>query len=281
VAKRQTVLGLPIGRKKKRRLPVPKMVAGGAALAAGSAVVVPTVAKVGQTINKGRKMANQATDIMDTATSVKQAVSSKKSTFGKVGAVISEMRKMGGDGGGGGRTKLSHLIEQNTNVAVPRHVAYDQWTQFETFPSFMKGVESVEQKQRDKMQWSSKIGPSRRNWQAEITEQIPDERIRWKSTGGAKLQGVASFHQLDDELTRMLIQMEYHPTGVFEKTANTLRIPRRRVKRDLRLFKHFIELRGEETGAWRGKIDKKDDSKNGDGKKASDEQGRSAGRAAS
>jgi uncharacterized membrane protein len=124
------------------------------------------------------------------------------------------------------------------------------------------------------MQWASKIGPSRRNWQAEITEQKPDERIRWKSTGGAKQEGVATFHELDEELTRLLIQMEYHPTGLFEKTANTLRVPRRRVKRDLRLFKHFIELRGEETGAWRGTIAKKDDKK--DDKREQGETGRKA-----
>jgi uncharacterized membrane protein len=258
MAKRQTVLGLPIG-KKRRRSPVPKMIAGGAALAAVPAVVVPTVTKVSRTFNKGRQVAEQATDILDTATSVKQAVSQKKSTFGKIRAVISEAKKIGGDKDGGRPPKLSHLIEQHTNVAVPRRVAYDQWTQFEAFPSFMKGVESVEQQEPDKTRWVSKIGPSRRNWQAEITEQVPDERIRWKSTGGAKQQGVATFHELDEELTRMLIQMEYRPTGVFEWTAKTLRVPRRRVKRDLRLFKHFIELRGEETGAWRGTIAKKDD----------------------
>jgi uncharacterized membrane protein len=141
----------------------------------------------------------------------------------------------------------------------------------------MKGVESVQQKERDKMEWASKIGPSRRNWQAEITQQVPDEYVRWKSTGGAKHQGVASFHQLDDELTRMLIQMEYHPTGLFEKTANTLRVQRRRVKRDLRLFKHFIELRGEETGSWRGTIKKRDD-RNDNGQNDRDQ---SAGRQAS
>jgi hypothetical protein len=260
MAKRQKILGLPIGRRRRSR--VPKMVAGGAALAAVPALVVPAVSKAGRTLSRGRQIANQATDIMDTATSMKQAVSGRRSTLGKVGAVISEVRKMGPDDGGGGRgTKLSHLIEQHTDVAVPRHVAYDQWTQFETFPGSMKGVETVHQRDNEKLEWTSKIGPSRRRWQAEIIEQVPDERIRWKSTGGAKHQGVVTFHALDDELTRILVQMEYDPTGLFEHTANHLRVQRRRAKRDLRLYKHFIELRGEETGAWRGGIDKKDDKK--------------------
>jgi hypothetical protein len=129
MAKRQKVFGLPIGRR--RRSPVPRMVAGGAALAAVPALVVPAVNRVGRTINKGHQLVGQATDVMDTASSLKQAVSEKKSTFGKVRAVISEMKKMG-DSGGGGTPKLSHLIEQHTDVAVPRHVAYDQWTQFQT-----------------------------------------------------------------------------------------------------------------------------------------------------
>jgi hypothetical protein len=123
------------------------------------------------------------------------------------------------------------------------------------FPTLVKGIESVEQEDDDKAKWTAKIGPSRRTWTGKIVEQIPDERIAWKSEGGTALQGVVTFHSLDIDLTRVLLQMEYKPTGPVEWVGNTLRIQRRRAKRDLRLFKHFVELRGEETGAWRGRID--------------------------
>jgi uncharacterized membrane protein len=173
--------------------------------------------------------------------------------------VISAARKIGGKGDGAGKPRLSHLIEQHTDIAVPRSNVYNQWTQFEMFPRITKGVESVSQQEDEKTDWTSKIGPSRRSWNGRITEQVPDERIAWKSEGGAQHQGVVTFHSLDDDLTRVLVQMEYRPKGPVETVGNTLRIQRRRVKRDLRLFKHFFELRGEETGGWRGRIDKQED----------------------
>jgi uncharacterized membrane protein len=181
-------------------------------------------------------------------------VASHSSTIGKVGGLIKAIAK-GGGGSGQSKPKLSHLIEQHVDVAVPRSNVYNQWTQFEMFPTLTKGIESASQEEDDKVKWTAKIGPSRRSWTGKIVEQIPDERIAWKSEGGASLQGVVTFHSLNDDLTRVLLQMEYKPTGLVEWTGNTLRIQRRRAKRDLRLFKHFIEMRGEETGAWRGRIE--------------------------
>jgi uncharacterized membrane protein len=204
-------------------------------------------------VDKGQEMAGKAGDMMDTASNVKDAVSSHSSTIGKIGGLIKAVAK--GGGSGQGKPKLSHLIEQHVDVAVPRSNVYNQWTQFEMFPTLTKGIESVSQDEDDKVKWTAKIGPSRRSWTGKIVQQIPDERIAWKSEGGASLQGVVTFHSLNDDLTRVLLQMEYKPTGLFEWTGNTLRIQRRRAKRDLRLFKHFIEMRGEETGAWRGRID--------------------------
>jgi uncharacterized membrane protein len=253
MAKRQKILGLPIG--PRRRSPVPKMVAGGTALVAVPAVVMPAISKISRAVKRGRDFAGKATDIVDTASDVKQAVSEKRSLPGKVGAVITQLKAMG-SASEGAAPRLSHVIEQHIDIAVPRDVAYDQWTQFEMFPAIMKGVQSVHQEETDKLDWTSKIGPSRRGWRAEITEQVPGERLAWKSTGGANHRGVVTFHRLDDNLTRLLVEMQYDPTGFFEMSANTLRIQRRRVKRDLRLYKHFLELRGEETGAWRGRIDK-------------------------
>ncbi|MGH2733999.1 MAG: SRPBCC family protein, partial [Actinomycetota bacterium] len=151
-------------------------------------------------------------------------------------------------------TKLRHIIKEEIDVGVPKKMAYNPWTQFEEFSRIFKGIQSTDQDGDEETKWSSKIGPSDRQWTAEITEQVPDERIVWKSTGGADNQGVVSFHSLDNNLTRVMIEMEYHPQGAVEKTGNLLRIQRRRVRRDLRLFKHFIELRGEESGGWRGEI---------------------------
>jgi uncharacterized membrane protein len=235
--------------------------AAGAAVAtlAAPAVAVPVAKKVGHlahragdAVNKGQEMAGQASDVMNTASNVKDAVSSHSSTIGKVGAAVSALR---GKSDGGAKPKLSHLIEQHTDITVPRSVVYNQWTQLEMFPRITKGIESVQQESDEKSKWKAKIGPSRRTWTGQVVEQVPDERIAWKSEGGASIQGVVTFHSLDEDLTRVLLQMEYKPNGAFEWVGNTLRIQRRRAKRDLRLFKHFLELRGEETGAWRGRID--------------------------
>jgi uncharacterized membrane protein len=197
----------------------------------------------------------QMEDAAQSAESLKSAVSQRKSTLGKVGAAVSEVKKLTG-GGGSGKTKLSHIIEAHIDVAVPRSVAYNQWTQFEAFPAMTKGAEKAQQKGRDKVAWAAKIGPSRREWMAVITEQVPDEKVSFESKSGLQIKGVVSFHSLDEDLTRILVEMEYDPKGPVEHVGNLLRIQRRRARRDLRLFKHFLELRHEETGAWRGRIAK-------------------------
>jgi Polyketide cyclase / dehydrase and lipid transport len=138
----------------------------------------------------------------------------------------------------------------------------------------MKAVQQADQKDHedDQTTWSVKIGPSARQWEAEITEQVPDERIVWKATDGANNWGVVTFHSLDDNLTRVMVQMEYHPNGFIEKTGNLLRIQRRRVRRELRLFKHFLEIPGQETGGWRGEIHKDEDEQPKAGKEQEEEQ---------
>ncbi|MDQ6838845.1 MAG: SRPBCC family protein [Actinomycetota bacterium] len=255
---RQRVLGLPIGKQRRSRSQVAKAVGAGAAMLAAPAVAVPAVRKAskvvhgaGKVVGKGQEMAGKASDVMDTATDIKEAVSSHSSTIGKIGGVISAVKGKSGNS----KPKLSHLIEQHTDIAVARSTVYNQWTQLEMFPTITKGIESVQQEDDEKSKWTSKIGPSRRTWTGHVVEQIPDERIAWKSEGGASLQGVVTFHSLDVDLTRVLVQMEYKPKGPVEWVGNTLRIQRRRAARDLRLFKHYLELRNEETGAWRGRID--------------------------
>lgn len=267
---RQQVFGLPIGKKQPTRAETAKKFGAAAAVFLAPIVAVPAARRLAPVarkardvthgaqdlVHKGEDVAGTVSEVMDTASNVKQAVSSHSSTIGKVGGVVKAVAQHGkSDGDGGGKPRLSHLIEQHTDIAASRSTVYNQWTQLEMFPTLVKGIEAVDQEEDDKAKWTAKIGPSRRTWTGHIVEQVPDERIAWKSEGGASLQGVVTFHSLDEDLTRVLLQMEYKPSGAVEWVGNTLRIQRRRAKRDLRLFKHFIEMRGEETGAWRGRID--------------------------
>lgn len=247
--RQRRVLGIPVGRSRSGL----SSSLGSLAAAAAPAIAISAAHRSG-VIGKGRHLAGQATEAVGKVGALENAVSSHSSTIGKAGALISQARKLGKSGSKS--PKLSHLIEQHVDIAVARPVVYNQWTQFEMFPRIMKGVESVQQDGNEKTKWTTKIGPSRRNWVGRITEQVPDERIAWKSEGGAQLHGVVTFHSLDDDLTRVLVEVEYDPKGAIETIGNTLRIQRRRAKRDLRLFKHFAELRGDSTDAWRGRIEK-------------------------
>jgi uncharacterized membrane protein len=164
----------------------------------------------------------------------------------------------GGDGGGDGDEVLKKqrlIIQEQIDIAVPRQQVYNQWTQFEDFPTFTRATEQVEQEEDEATNWQAKIFFSRRNWKAEIKEQIPDQRIVWETSGDVNHRGVVTFHELDENLTRVQVEMEYHPSGFVEKFGNLFLTVRHRVRKDLRLFKHFLELAGSETGAWRGEID--------------------------
>jgi uncharacterized membrane protein len=145
-------------------------------------------------------------------------------------------------------------IEESIQVSVPVHTAYNQWTQFESFPEFMEGVEEVRQLDDQRLFWVAKVGGRKREWEAKITEQNPDERIAWTSTGGTLHAGVVTFHRISDNETRVMLQMEYEPEDWIEKAGDALGLVKRRVKGDLERFKKFIESRDSETGAWRGEI---------------------------
>jgi uncharacterized membrane protein len=148
-------------------------------------------------------------------------------------------------------------VEESIDVKVPVGTAYNQWTQFEEFPSFMDGVEAVTQLSDDKLHWVAAIAGQRREWDAKITEQIPDERIAWTSISGTGNAGVVTFHRIDDNTTRVMLQLEMYPEDWKEKAADMAGFVRRQAKRDLERFKEFIETRGTETGAWRGEIHQK------------------------
>ncbi|MEE1941181.1 SRPBCC family protein [Streptomyces sp. TRM 70361] len=146
-------------------------------------------------------------------------------------------------------------VEESIEVRVPVRTAYDQWTQFETFPEFMEGVERVEQKTDTLTHWVTKVAGAEREFDARITEQIPDERVAWTTVGGeAKQAGVVTFHRLDDTHTKVMLQMEHEPEGAADTVGDKLGVVRHRVKGDLKRFKEFIEERGTETGAWRGRV---------------------------
>jgi uncharacterized membrane protein len=147
-------------------------------------------------------------------------------------------------------------VEKSIEVDVPVRTAYNQWTQFETFPEFMSGVESVTQLDDTHLHWVTNIAGVEREFDAEISEQHPDERVAWHSTGGeTRHAGVVTFHRLADDKTRVMVQLEWQPSDLVERVGSAINVDDRRVEGDLERFKSFIEARGSETGAWRGDVD--------------------------
>ena len=145
-------------------------------------------------------------------------------------------------------------VQKSIDVNVPVSTAYNQWTQFEEFPRFMEGVKSVHQLDDKRLHWKTEVAGKEQDFDAIIDQQIPDQRIAWHSTIGAKQGGVVTFHRLDAGKTRIMLQMEYDPQGFVEKTGDMMGAVSRRVQGDLERFKEFLEKRGGETGAWRGEI---------------------------
>jgi uncharacterized membrane protein len=151
---------------------------------------------------------------------------------------------------------MASTIEKSIEVNVDVSTAYNQWTQFEDFPQFMKGVEEVEQLDDTTLQWRGQIAGSEREWKADITEQRPDERIAWKAQGDLTHAGVVTFHYVDDDTTRVMVQFDVDPDDWKEKAADAVNLTDKRVEGDLERFKEFIEERGgQETGAWRGEVE--------------------------
>jgi uncharacterized membrane protein len=145
-------------------------------------------------------------------------------------------------------------VEKSIVVEKPIRMVYDQWTQFEEFPRFMEGVEEVRQLDDKHLHWRAKIGGKVEEWDSEIVQQIPDQTIAWRHSGGAMNNGVVIFTPLDGERTDVTLAIEYDPKGFVEKVGDVLGVVSRRVEGDLERFKKFIEERGAETGGWRGEI---------------------------
>ncbi|MEU0395908.1 SRPBCC family protein [Streptomyces sp. NPDC006208] len=165
---------------------------------------------------------------------------------------IASSGKKGRKGGGG---RKPTVILESVDVGVPVREAYDQWTRYQDFPAFAKGVTSAAAADDTTSDWDLKVFWSNRSWKARTTEQIPDTRMAWTSEGAkGTTKGVVTFHALGDTLTRVLLVIEYYPKGLFEKTGNIWRAQGRRVRLDLKNFARHISMRGEAENGWRGEI---------------------------
>ncbi|MFG2260688.1 SRPBCC family protein [Streptomyces mirabilis] len=160
----------------------------------------------------------------------------------------------GGRGGKSGSTKVMNIIEV-LDVGVPIRVAYNYWTQYEEFSDFTKGVRSVSRNDETASDWKVKVGPSTRGWKATVQEQVPDDRIVWSSEGAkGTTHGCVSFHELTPDLTRIVLVVEYYPSGFFEKTGNLWRAQGRRLRLDFKNFQRYVTFADEDVEGWRGEI---------------------------
>lgn len=150
---------------------------------------------------------------------------------------------------------MTTKVEKSIEVQVPVSTAYNQWTQFEEFPRFMGGVREVRQLDDRRMHWVAEIAGVQREWDAQVLEQVPDQKVAWAATEGVTNAGAVYFQPIDADRTMVQLHLEYEPEGLVEKAGDKLNIIERQAESDLRKFKSYIEDRGVETGAWRGTVD--------------------------
>lgn len=151
-------------------------------------------------------------------------------------------------------------VTNDIDIEMPISTVYNQWTQFEDFPAFMSGVKAIHQGTDDELHWEVSVAGVKREFDARITEQVPDERIAWRSVSGPEQAGVVTFHRLDNDTTRVRLQLDWDPDGFVEKVGALLQLDDVQVAKDLKRFKELIESNGFETGAWRGEIDRAADA---------------------
>ncbi|MGC4951816.1 SRPBCC family protein [Actinomadura citrea] len=181
-----------------------------------------------------------------------------KGIFGKLKNLLPGGKGGKGGKGGGKKVKVTNIVE-HTDIGAPTRLVYDQWTQFQDYPSFMKKVVSVDQADDTKLNWKAKIFWSARTWESTIVEQVPDEHIVWRSKGPkGHVDGTVSFHELSPNLTRVLVVLEYHPQGLMERTGNIWRAQGRRARLELKHFRRYVMTnslpRADEIEGWRGEI---------------------------
>jgi uncharacterized membrane protein len=222
-------------------------------------VVIPAVATAASVVAyAARKGASGAKEKLEGeaeklgeegAEGAKKGLASKSGLGGLASKVFGGGSDDDGGGGGGGSAKKTRRlpIQRWTDVAAPVGTVYEKWTQFEEYPNFMHRVLNVEQEEDKKISWDEKIWFSSRHWEGEITERKRNKRIAWKTTSGMAHAGVVTFHKLDDELTRVMVDMDFVPQGMIEKMASGLRFVKRAVQSDLARFKAYVEM-GEAEG---------------------------------
>lgn len=214
-------------------------VAGG-----GSLGIAKSVVEGGRKLAQGK---SPLRTILETGTGA-----AKEGLMNKVKGLTGSGGKEQQAGASGGKPTV---IMEHIDIGVPLRTAYDQWTWFEEFSTFAKGVQNVDRKDDTTSDWKLKVLWSNRSWKGLTTEQIPDDRIGWSSEGAqGTTKGMVSFHELAPNLTRVLLLIEYYPSGFFEKTGNLWRAQGRRARLDLKLFARFITMQEEATDAWRGEI---------------------------
>ena len=145
-------------------------------------------------------------------------------------------------------------IEKTFEIDCPVRTVYNQWTQFEEFPRFMEGVKEVQQIDDTHLHWRASIAGKEKEWDSEITEQVPDQRIAWRSTSGARNAGSVRFEPLAAERTRVMLPMEYEPQGMVEKAGDAVGLVSGKLEDAVEKFKELVENRGAESGAWRGEV---------------------------
>jgi uncharacterized membrane protein len=220
-----------------RRLIVP------AAAGLGSLAATYLVRK-GPELLKGKLEQEESKGATKVGQEAAQRLKSQGGALGKVAGKAAE--KIGGGGDSSGKTRRLP-IQRWTDVAAPLDVVYQRWTEFEDFPRFMHRVIEVQQKDRNTVSWEEKIWFSRRQWEGEITQRRKNDRIAWKTTKGTSHAGVITFHKLDTNLTRVMVDMDFQPSGMIEKMASGLRFVKRAVEADLARFKAYVEM-GEAKG---------------------------------
>ena len=211
------------------------------------------------------KSEDQAQKLGEKATEgAKQGLSSG----GFAGKALSKALPGGGGGGGGGAKKTRRLpIQRWTDVAVPVDKAYEAWENFDQYPKFMHRVLSVRKKGNDRVRWEEKIWFSKRQWEGRITDRRKNDRIAWKTTSGMSHKGIVSFHKLDDNLTRVMVTMEFEPNGMMEKMASGLRFVKRAVQADLARYKAYVEMEDAKGIEYRSASDS-DDSQQSAGRRS-------------
>ncbi len=146
-------------------------------------------------------------------------------------------------------------VQESIDLEVPVGTAYNQWTQFEEFPRFMTHVDEVRQLDDTHLHWQVTLAGKTEEFDAEVTEQIPDKRVAWKSTSGREHAGAVDFHRLDDDRSQIMVMLDTEPQGTAERAADAIGLAERQLRGDLGRFKEMIESRGQETGAWRGSVE--------------------------